>query len=73
MVDPVPPVVPPVNDGDNNGNVPIHHAQAVQGADRCINLKVEQTKLPEFCGQKEKDSITPNAFIQRVDNMMAAN
>ncbi len=53
--------------------VPIHHAQAVQGADGGISLKVEQTKLPEFWGQKDKDSITANAFIQRVDNMMAAN
>jgi hypothetical protein len=72
-------VIPPVNnDGNNDGNngndcVPIHHAQAVQGADGGINLKVEQTKLPEFWGQREKDSITANAFIQRVDNMMAAN
>jgi hypothetical protein len=79
MVDPAaPPVIPPapvqpINDGNNDGNVPIHHAQAVQGVDGGINLKVEQTKLPEFWGQKEKDSITPNAFIQRVDNMMAAN
>ncbi len=68
----------PVNNANNNGdgndgNIPIHHAQAVQGADGGINLKVKQTKLPEFWGQKEKDSITPNAFIQRVDNMMAAN
>ncbi len=45
----------------------------MQGADGGISLKVEQTKLPEFWGQKEKDSITANAFIQRVDNMMAAN
>ena len=63
----VPPApVQPINVGNNDGdgNVPIHHAQAVQGADGGINLKVEQTKLPEFWGQKEKDSITPNAFIQ---------
>jgi len=80
MADPVnQPIVPPAqiqtinNDGSNDGNVPIHHPQAVQGADRGINLKVEQTKLLEFWGQKEKDSITPNAFIQRVDNIMAAN
>jgi len=72
-------VIPPVNPVNNDGNdgdgvqVPIHHAQAVQGADGGISLKVEQTKLPEFWGQKEKDSITANAFIQRVDNMMAAN
>jgi hypothetical protein len=61
------------NDGDGNHNVPIHHAQAVQGADGGINLKVEQTKLPKFWGQKEKDSITLNAFIQQVDNMTAVN
>ena len=70
------PVIPVNNDGNNNKNndgVPIHHAKAVQGADGGINLKVEQTKFPEFWGQREKDSITPNAFIQRVDNMMAAN
>ena len=72
-------IIPPVNnDGNNDGNagndgVPIHHAQAVQGADGGINLKVEQTKLPEFWGEREKDSITANTFIQRVDNMMAAN
>jgi len=74
-----PNIVPPVNnDGYNDGNdgnngVPIHHAQVVQGADGGINLKVKQTKLPEFWGQREKDSITANAFIQRVNNMMAAN
>jgi hypothetical protein len=79
MADPAP--VQSVNNDNNNngdgnsgdGNLPIHHAQAVQGADGGINLKVEQTKLPEFWGQKEKDSITPNAFIQRVDNLTAAN
>jgi hypothetical protein len=45
------PVIPVNNDGNNNKNndgVPIHHAKAVQGADGGINLKVEQTKLPEF-------------------------
>ncbi len=74
--DQVPVILPVNNDGndsDSNNGVPIHHAQAVQGADGGINLKVEQTKLLEFWGQREKDSITPNAFIQGVDNMMAAN
>ncbi len=53
-------VIPPVNNDDNNdGNdsndgVPIHQAQAVQGADGGINLKVEQMKLPEFWGQRER-------------------
>ena len=72
------PVIPQVNNdrndnNDGNNGVPIHHAQAVQGADGGINLKVEQTKFPKFWGQKEKESITANVFIQRVDNMMAAN
>jgi hypothetical protein len=67
------PVNPVNNDGNDNDGVPIHNAQAIQGADGGINLKVKQTKLPEFWGQREKDSITANAFIQRVDNMMAAN
>jgi hypothetical protein len=71
-------VIPPVNNNGNDGNdgndgVPIHHAQAIQNANCDISLKVEQTKLPEFWGQREKDSITPNVFVQRGDNMMAAN
>ena len=69
----IPPVNNDSNDNDGNNGVPIHHAQAVQGANGDINLKVEQTKLPEFWGKREKDSITANAFIQRVDNLMAAN
>jgi hypothetical protein len=35
--------------------------------------KSNRPNYRSFCGQREKDSITPNAFIQRVDNMMAAN
>ncbi len=77
MADPVvppQPVQPVINDDNNDGdgNIQIYHAQAVQGADGHINLKVEQTKLPEFWGQK-KDSIMPNTFIQRGDNMTATN
>ncbi len=36
-------------------------------------VKVQQTKLPEFWGQKEKDSISANEFVKRVDKMMSAN
>jgi hypothetical protein len=60
------------DDGDGQ-NVPIHNTQVVQGADGGINLKVKQTKLPEFWGKKEKDSIAPNEFIKRIYNMAAAN
>ncbi len=48
-------------------------AQVVQGADGGMAVKVQQTKLPEFWGQKEKVSISANEFIKRVDKMMSAN
>jgi len=48
-------------------------AQVVQGADGGMAVKVQQTKLPEFRGQKDKDSITANEFVKRVDKMMSAN
>ncbi len=77
MADPAAPAkIQPVNNDINNGDgnkMPIHNAQAVKGADGGINLKVEQTKLPKFWGQREKDSITPNEFIKCINNMAAAN
>jgi hypothetical protein len=49
MVDPAnADQINPVNNDGDRQNVPIHQAQAVQGGDGGINLKVEQTKLPEF-------------------------
>jgi len=36
-------------------------------------VNVQQTKLPEFWGQKDKDSITAKKFVKRVDRMMSAN
>ncbi len=45
----------------------------VQGADGGMAVKVQQTKLPEFGGQKDKDSITANEFVKQVDKMMSAN
>ena len=48
-------------------------AQVVQGADGGMAVKVHQKKLPEFWGQKDKDSITANEFVKRVDKMMSAN
>ncbi len=67
MVQPINPVNQPVN------NVPIAQAQVVQGADGGLALKVQQTKLPKFWGQKDKDSIWANEFVKRVDKMMPAN
>ncbi len=54
-------------------NVPIVQAQVVQGPDGGMAVKVQQTKLPEFWGQKDKHSITANEFVKRVDKMMSAN
>jgi hypothetical protein len=45
----------------------------VPGANGNMDLKIQQTKLQEFWGQKEKDSISANEFIKRVDKMMSAN
>jgi hypothetical protein len=64
-------LVNPVNQPANN--VPIVQAQVVQGADGGMAVKVQQTKLPEFWGQKDKDYISANEFIKRVDKMMSAN
>ncbi len=38
-----------------------------------MDLKIQQTKLPEFWGQKDKDSISANEFVKRVDKIMSAN
>jgi hypothetical protein len=38
-----------------------------------MDLKIQRTKLPEFWGQKEKDLISANEFIKRLDKMMSAN
>jgi hypothetical protein len=61
------PVQPPA------AQVPIVQAQVVPGANGNMDLKIQQTKLPEFWGQKEKDSILANEFVKRVDKMMSAN
>ena len=64
---PVLPVVPPA------GQVPIVQAQVHQNPNGNINLKLQQTKLPDFWGQKEKDSISAYKFVKRVDKMASAN
>jgi hypothetical protein len=61
------PIQPPA------AQVPIVQAQVVPGANGNRDLKIQQTKLPEFWGQKEKDSISANEFVKRVDKMMSAN
>jgi hypothetical protein len=65
----IPPVVNPVNPPAKN--VPIFQAQVIQSANGGMALKVQQTKLPEFWGQKDKDSISANKFVKRVDKIMS--
>jgi hypothetical protein len=55
------------------GQVPIVQAQVVPGANGNMDLKIQQTKLPEFWGQKDKDSISANEFVKRVDKLKSAN
>jgi hypothetical protein len=61
------PIQPPA------AQVPIVQAQVVPNPNGNMDLKIQQTKLPEFWGQKDKDSISANEFVKRVDKMMSAN
>jgi hypothetical protein len=74
LVPPNPPAqvpIAPVNNPAGQVNVPM--AQAVQGANGGINLKVKKAKLPKFYGQKDKDSIAAAEFAKRIDWNMQAN
>jgi hypothetical protein len=66
----LPPVAPVNNSPAGQINVP--HAQAVQGPNG-LQLRVEKAKLPEFWGQKDKDSIAAAEFAKRIDWNVQAN
>jgi hypothetical protein len=66
----IPPVAPVNNPPAVQINVP--HAQAVQGPNG-LQLRVEKAKLPEFWGQKDKDSIPAAEFAKRIDWNVQAN
>jgi hypothetical protein len=53
-------------DGDQGGQVVQQQVQA--GAQTRLAFKVEQSKVPEFFGQKIKNTITAIIFIRRIDN-----
>jgi hypothetical protein len=63
-------VVPPVTlVNQQANNVPIIQAQVVQvqviqDADGGMAIKVQQTKFPEFWGQKDKDSSSANELVK---------
>jgi hypothetical protein len=69
-----PPQLPPIAPINNPAPGVIHvpHAQAVQGPNG-LQLRVEKAKLPEFWGQKDKDSIAAAEFAKRIDWNVQAN
>jgi hypothetical protein len=38
-----------------------------------LTFKVEQSKVPEFFGQKGKDTISAIIFIRKIDDLARAN
>jgi hypothetical protein len=46
---------------------------APTGAQMTLAFKVEQSKIPEFYGQKSKDNIMAIIFIRKIDNLARTN
>ncbi len=65
---------PPQN-VQNNDQVPqiIIPAGAPRAAQTTLAFKVEQSKIPEFYGQKGKDNITAMVFIRKIDDLAQTN
>jgi len=43
------------------------------GAQTTLTFKVEQSKVPEFFGQRGKDTISAIVFIRRIDDLVRTN
>jgi hypothetical protein len=43
------------------------------GAQTMLTFKVEQSKVPEFFGQRGKDTISAIVFIRRIDDLVRTN
>ncbi len=67
------------NDHDGNQDPPnppqnVVVQSAAPGAPQTtLAFKVEQSKLPEFFGQKGKDNITAIVFIRKIDDLARTN
>jgi hypothetical protein len=55
----------------DNIQVNLHNDQA--GAQTKLAFMVEHSRVPEFFGQKNKDTITAIIFIQRIDDLARTN
>jgi hypothetical protein len=60
------PKPPPQNDHD--GVIPVPPA-APGAAQTMLAFKVEQSKIPEYFGQKGKDNITAIVFIRKIEDL----
>jgi hypothetical protein len=43
------------------------------GAQTTLAFKVEQSRVPEYWGQKSKDTVTALIFIRKIDNLARTN
>jgi hypothetical protein len=64
-----PPILP---QGDQDGVVPVPPA-APGAAQTSLAFKVEQSKIPEYFGQKGKDNITAIVFIRKIEDLARTN
>ena len=64
------PPIPPQN--DHEGVVPVPPA-APEATQTTLALKVEQSKIPEYFGQKGKDNITAIVFIRKIEDLARTN
>jgi hypothetical protein len=64
------PPIPP--QGDQDVVVPVPPA-APGAAQTTLAFKVEQSKIPEYFGQKGKDNITAIVFIRKIEDLARTN
>jgi hypothetical protein len=58
-------------DNDQAGQVVQQNVPA--GAQTMLVFKVEQSKVPEFWGQKAKDTVSAFVFIRKINNLARTN
>jgi len=61
------------NQGNNDQAWQVVQLNAPTGAQMTLAFKVEQSKIPEFYGQKSKDNIMAIIFIRKIDNLARTN
>jgi len=63
---------PPPPQDDHDGVIPVPPA-APGAAQTTLAFKVEQSKIPEYFGQKGKDNITAIVFIRKIEDLARTN